>query len=204
MKPGLREQKKVATRHALSQAAMRLALEHGVAGVTADAIAEAAGVSTRTFHNYFATKEAAIIAVLADRVQDLTDALRARSADEPIWDALLDVMVESVAGDPATRDSFFEQLTLIHNNMGLLHEHLGALDDMKTHFADVVAQRTGTDAERDMYPSLQAAAAAICVKVATDMWCRHGRDTDLVALIDEAFQQMRDGLPTPTPVSSTT
>lgn len=202
MNPGLRERKKQATRRALSQAAMDLALERGVEGVTAEAIAEAADVSTRTFHNYFATKEAAIIAVIADRVQDLVDELRSRPAAENIWDSLREVLIDSVARDPKARDSFFGQLTLIHNNIGLLHEHLGAIDDMRMQFAAVVADRTGSDADRDLYPHLQAAAAAQCVKVATDVWWQQGRDSDLAALINDAFRQLQAGLPPPEQASS--
>ena len=68
---GLRERKKVATRHALGVAAMRLAIERGLENVLVEDIAEAAGVSTRTFNNYFASKYEAICAL----------ALRSRHAD---------------------------------------------------------------------------------------------------------------------------
>jgi AcrR family transcriptional regulator len=45
---GLREEKKQATRVALREAALRLALKHGPDNVRVDDIAEAAGVSPRT------------------------------------------------------------------------------------------------------------------------------------------------------------
>lgn len=197
MSAGLRELKKAATRRALSEAAMRLALEQGVQSVTAEAIAADVGVSTRTFHNYFTTKEAAIIAVIADRLSELIDELRARPADEPTWDALRHVMVGSVIRDPQRQESFFQQMTLIHDNIGLLHEHLGVLDDMGTQLAEVIAARTGTDAEDDLYPRLQAAAASCCIKVAADRWWQSQREADLSELVGEAFDQMRAGLPQP-------
>jgi hypothetical protein len=61
--PGLRERKKIATRQALGLAAMRLAIERGLDNVLVEDIAEAAGVSTRTFNNYFASKYEAICAL---------------------------------------------------------------------------------------------------------------------------------------------
>lgn len=183
---------------------MRLALDIGVENVTAGAIAAEAGVSTRTFHNYFITKEAAIIAVIADRVAELIAELDARPEGEPIWESLRHVLVASAASEPDARDSLFRQMTLIHNNIGLLHEHLGVFDDMGQQIAEVIARRTGTDPELDMYPSLQAAAAACCIKVATDRWWKLGRDADLAALVDDAFAQMRAGLPQPTPAHRTT
>src|SRR5471030_968529 len=84
---GRRERKKAETRSALASAAMRLALDHGVDKVTAEAIAEAADVAPRTFHNYFSSKEEAIVSEMADSLARLADGLRTGPADEPVWDA---------------------------------------------------------------------------------------------------------------------
>jgi len=56
-----REQNRRETWDALHRAAADLALDGGPAAVTVDAVAARAGVSTRTFFNYFATKDDAII-----------------------------------------------------------------------------------------------------------------------------------------------
>ena len=70
---GLRERKKVATRQALGVAAMRLAIERGLDNVLVEDIAEAAGVSARTFNNYFASKYEAICALAFDRAMRIGD-----------------------------------------------------------------------------------------------------------------------------------
>lgn len=57
----LRERQKRETRALIQRAAFDLAARNGVDGVTNEAICEAAGVSQRTFHNYFAFKEAVFI-----------------------------------------------------------------------------------------------------------------------------------------------
>lgn len=57
-----RELNRVRTTDAVHEAAVKLVLRHGLAGATIDAIAEQAGVSRRTFFNYFATKEDAVLA----------------------------------------------------------------------------------------------------------------------------------------------
>jgi len=57
----LRERKKAETWAALHEAAASLALEHGVDQTTVEAIASSAGVSPRTFFNYFEVKEDAIL-----------------------------------------------------------------------------------------------------------------------------------------------
>ena len=58
---GLRERKKAQRRLALIDAAHRLVEERGYEHVTVEDIAEAAGVSTRTFFNYFDTKDDAVV-----------------------------------------------------------------------------------------------------------------------------------------------
>jgi AcrR family transcriptional regulator len=59
--PGLRERKRRATRLAIQQAALRIAIEHGLAAVTVDEVSRRADISPRTFFNYFPSKEQAIL-----------------------------------------------------------------------------------------------------------------------------------------------
>jgi AcrR family transcriptional regulator len=59
--PSLRERKKVETWTALHEAAASLAQQIGVDQATVEAIAESAGVSPRTFFNYFPAKEDAVL-----------------------------------------------------------------------------------------------------------------------------------------------
>ncbi len=59
----LRERKARLTRQALQDAALELVDEHSLEEVTVAQIAERAGVSTRTFFNYFPTKEDAIVSL---------------------------------------------------------------------------------------------------------------------------------------------
>jgi hypothetical protein len=58
---GARDQHKLDTLSGLRRAAVELALERGVEHITVADIAAAAGVSRRTFFNYFATKEDALV-----------------------------------------------------------------------------------------------------------------------------------------------
>src|SRR5690606_15633405 len=58
---GLRARKQRATREAIHRAAVELALEHGPDGATVAAISDHANISTRTFFNYYPSKEDAIV-----------------------------------------------------------------------------------------------------------------------------------------------
>lgn len=60
---GLRERKRAQTAAAIHQAAVELVLEGGLEETTIDAISSRADVSTRTFFNYFPSKEDAVLGI---------------------------------------------------------------------------------------------------------------------------------------------
>src|SRR3954470_18351551 len=84
----LRERKKSATRSALHEAALRLVAERGLDGVSVDDIAARADVSPRTFFNYFATKDDAMLGLDPAELRRTAQALAERPADEPAVEAL--------------------------------------------------------------------------------------------------------------------
>ena len=59
---GLRQRKKMETRHAIRREAVRLFDERGYAGTTTEQIAAAAEVSASTFFRYFPSKESVLLA----------------------------------------------------------------------------------------------------------------------------------------------
>ena len=82
------DRRKRATRQALKHAAAALVEERGLSGVTVDEIAARAGVSTRTFFNYFPTKEDAVVGWDPSWLAELVDHLRHRPSDEQPLDAV--------------------------------------------------------------------------------------------------------------------
>ena len=90
---GLREAKKERTRQAIVDAGLDIVIESGRASATVDAIAARAGVSVRTFHNYFDSKDS----MFAHPLAQLLDALAAQLAEQPAgaeyFDALSDAWI---------------------------------------------------------------------------------------------------------------
>ena len=87
----LREEKKAATRRAISEATAALLLEEGTAAATVARVSERAGVSARTFHNYFADTDEAleeflskVFAAIAEQIAALPEELSAAEAIEAI------------------------------------------------------------------------------------------------------------------------
>ena len=94
----LRERKKAVTRESLQQAAHMLARKVPWADVTVDEIAHTAGVSRRTFFNYFDSKDAVLSSAQADRNTTLLTLLEARPASESPWQALTAMTLEYLNG----------------------------------------------------------------------------------------------------------
>lgn len=101
--PGLRERKKQRTHAAISDAAIRLFLEHGFNEVSVAQVAEAAEVSKRTLFAYFPTKEDLVVHRLADHETEPARVVRARPPGMTPLDALHTHHLERlVARDPVT------------------------------------------------------------------------------------------------------
>lgn len=71
-----------ATERAMREAALRLMSERGYDATSTDDIARAAGVSPRTFFNYFASKDAVVLLPEGIFLELVTSALDARPAGE--------------------------------------------------------------------------------------------------------------------------
>lgn len=98
--PSLRERKKVETLAAIHEAAASLAQQRGLELATVEAIAESAGVSPRTFFNYFPSKEDAVLG-LREPVLDPAEAAKLTGADDLLGQVVqvLVVVVRSALGD---------------------------------------------------------------------------------------------------------
>ncbi|WP_051393158.1 acyl-CoA-like ligand-binding transcription factor [Glycomyces arizonensis] len=193
---GLRERKKAATKAALSQATLRLSVEKGgIDAVIADDIAAAAGVSTRTFHNYFPSKEAALLYDFNELVAQMIGALRERVRDRPVWDALRDACISMRIDERFDLELLQCREQLIHGSPSLISYQATQFVAFFTEALGIVAEATGSD-EDDMYPRLVLGAALLSMKVANEHWLAHP-DRPLDEVIAEAFANFETGLARP-------
>jgi AcrR family transcriptional regulator len=164
--PSLRERKKQATREALRAAALRLALERGPDNVRVDDIAEAAGVSARTYNNYFASREQAIVAaVTAERASRVAAAVVARPADVGLATAVIDAVVEQYT-DPG--DHAREALLMITTSPTLSACYVDTVTTIEDALAEAVLDRCpGLD---QLTAEVLAAGVGAAAKVALRQW----------------------------------
>lgn len=188
---GLREQKKWETRQALKDAALELALAHGMDALTVDAISDAATVAPRTFFNYFACKEDALVAEPTQSLPDMQRMLCERPADEAPLGALRAVITQCDLFGAAhmDRERALARQRLVQNHPPLLARQLAQYVTVERAFAAALAERLGAGPEPDLRPELLAALAVSTVRVAMRRWSADGTRT-LEEQVEAAFTQL--------------
>jgi len=196
--PGLRERKKQQTREALSWAALRLAVDRGLSNVLVEDIAAEAGVSPRTYNNYFSSKAEAITWRHLNRARRTADLLRARPLAEPLWESITCALVAQAGDERASPEpEWTAGVRLMLSEPELQGEFLKASMAAERECAEAIAERTGTDPGRDMYPWLVAAAVSTAIRVANEQWLRAEPPVPLAPLLRDALTQIAAGLPAP-------
>jgi AcrR family transcriptional regulator len=193
---GLRERKKLGTRWALSDAALELALERGLEHVTRRDIANKAGVSLRTFNNYFAGKYEAIAFRQIDRMRQSLAVFRELPADEPLWSAITEAVLAPLEAEGAM------EIRPTHEELVVIRELLSARDlraaltkDLFADCVDAIAERTGTDPARDMYPRLVAAVIKAVGETAMEAYAHADPPVAYTELLRRGLADVAAGLP---------
>lgn len=192
LKPrGLREAKKEQTRSALSDAALDLVSRHGYEATTVDAIAHGAGVSVRTFHNYFPGKAAVLAHLAADLVVEFSTELRSQP--------------DSVSCAHALRDAWLAMLSRHRANVAELSALVGAIEsnpDLRRYLEDAhpessaqgvaeVARRLGLDPATSLVPRVvNEISFSLAVTVIRIRATGEYPDRTFDQLLDEAFSAL--------------
>lgn len=171
----LREQRRDQTRRLLHDAAVELSADVGFARMTVDAISARAGVSPRTFFNYFPSKEAAVV---MDPPVQLRGELAERFATGPVVSPrellieLTRLLLEQFESDPPRRDSAERLFVIASDNPGVFAVMVAQLDAVRLELAETVQRRLGPGAERQV-ATLIAALAMAAVRSGLEDWAGH-------------------------------
>ncbi|WP_217168173.1 TetR/AcrR family transcriptional regulator [Streptomyces sp. AC512_CC834] len=200
---GLRERKKRATRAALAEAAVRLAAEHGAEKVTVEAISAAAGVSVRTFFNYFDTRDDAFVVIDAEAGARMRRAVLDAPAELSPLAALREAMAAELAEAEQQHELWRLHAEVLHASPHLLARGVGAHMAAEADLSDAVAERlrgagaTEDDTGPGLYPRLLAAVAGAAVRTSVDHWSAHQEEAAFLDVFHEVFTLLAAGLPAP-------
>jgi AcrR family transcriptional regulator len=193
---GLRERKKLGTRWALSDAALELALERGLDNVTREDIANRAGVSLRTFNNYFTGKYEAVAFRQIERTRQSLVAFLERPADEPLWSAITQAMLAPLEAEGAVDiRPTPEELVVLRDLLSARDLRAALTRDLFADWVDAIAERTGTDPAREMYPRLVAAVIRAVGETAMEAYANADPPVAYTELLRRGFADVAAGLP---------
>ena len=181
------------TRARVERAALDLFTLRGFENVTTDEVADAAGISRRTFFRYYATKADAVWGDFAGHVTRLGDRLSASEPAQPVLASVCAAYVE-------VNDYADAELPLLRERMQLILTEPALLAHSQLRFAEVdrvvarhVAERTGASAT-DLVPRLVAATTRAAATTAFEVWLADERSS-LGRQLHSAFDEITDGFP---------
>jgi AcrR family transcriptional regulator len=158
-----REQRKNQTRDALAQAAIQIVSTEGIDALTADRIAEVAGVSRRTLFNYFARVEDIVTASIESVTSETMDAIAARPEGESLRDAAFAV-IEDLFDSPVFAQA--RELERAAERSPATRRFLLEFDDRQRQaLEDGLRRRLGADADPIYVASLAAASFGVLCTV---------------------------------------
>ena len=136
---GLRERKKAATRLSIETAAVDIVREQGYEAATTEAIAAKAGVSLRTFFNYFPSKDTAIVGESLSPIETGRAHLILEESGADLLKGIARLVEACVtAGDPRS-ELTRRRRRLIHEHPPLFHRHVIAEAEFDRWLVEVVA-----------------------------------------------------------------
>ena len=189
----LRDRKKRRTRAALERATVRLAAERGYDHVTVEEIAAEADVSVRTFFNYFASKDEALIGAdpeagprMAERILDFPEAVT------PFEAYRRSVLAEITEELDNARDLWLLRKEVLMQRPDLLVRAFANSAESEQLLANAVGRRARLP-ETHLYPRLLVAAGSAAFRCAVTRWALDD-SVALGDLVSEALGLFGTGL----------
>lgn len=196
VQPSRRELNKATTREAIASAALNFLRAKDLNSFTVDDVAAAAGVSRRTFFNYFSSVEAAVTSYTQRYLDTVIAAFEARPADESILESAQAAL--SAVGNTGDLAILAETFSLTRDPH-LDRFQLQAWDECTSKIVDVARERLPKDTTELYILALVGAIVGSC-RAAVQIWCQEwGADTSESSLatlrqhLDTTISLLRNG-----------
>jgi AcrR family transcriptional regulator len=168
---GLRERRRRQTSADIRDAAVRLARERGFDKVTVEEICTEAGISSRTFFNYFPNKESAIAYGPSDIPPELVaDFVAAGPASySVVLSELISLAAHHLRDLPPDRELCAGMLELAKTTPAVLAALLADFERFQNHLTDIVVRRQKMRPDNEMAP-LISALALTAIRSGIERW----------------------------------
>ena len=143
MTTDLRDRRRRQTARDIQLAALRLSIRHGYGSVTTEAIATEAGISPRTFFNYYNNKQAAIVG--EPPVLSADENLWIVTSQNPLIDDLVVVLTRMLQKDHPDRDLIRMIRMLSESSPELSVVFRDSMDQIGRVLSGLLVERLGPD-----------------------------------------------------------
>lgn len=174
--------------------ALRLFDEHGFEHVSVQDVAEAAGMSARTFFRYFASKDDILLDYQRHLQRRLCDAVRARPSDEGAVTALQQAYIATSTVAPRDHPDVVQRARVLAAAPALRARARGEEASGLDEVTDLLAARMGLDPRKDPRPAILAAAMAAAATTAWDHWLARGGAGDPSRRVAAALDLLARGV----------
>ena len=181
------------TRLRIEQAALDLFTSQGFDAVTTDEVADAAGISRRTFFRYFATKADAVWGDFTGHVLRLEGLLAGAGDEQSVLTSICRAYVAVNTYADADLPMLRQRLRLILTEPALQAHSQVRYAEIDRVVADHVARRTGASADA-LVPRLVATSTRAAATTAFEVWLADGR-LPLARALHDAFDELAGGFP---------
>jgi len=188
---GLRERKRRETLHRIAEQGLRLFLTHGYEATTLDAIAEAAGISRRTFFYYFKSKEEILLAWQDGGFNEtLRAAVLEQSTQQSPLDAVKNALLELTTRFPADHKQARVIERLMCANEALRIRHQAKYVEKEQAVFDALCQMWPQPRRQ---PALRIVAMMSigALRLAIDNWNRDQGKRPISVYLKEVFADLK-------------
>lgn len=185
--PGLRERKRRETSKRIEEASIRLFLQRGYGETTIDEIADAAGISRRTFFHYFKSKDDIMLAMQSGLGDILADALREEPDDKRPFEAMRDAILRSTSLYPADNMLAIDRLMRSSETVQA-RKQAAYIQHERTLFAALRAK--WPEPERETGLKLLAMVSIGAIRLALETFGAENGKRPLVQLLEQSFDEL--------------
>lgn len=185
---GLRARKRQETLRRIAETGLRLFGEHGYEATTLDAIAEAAGISRRTFFSYFKSKEEILLEwQMRGFSTQLREAVLAQPAGRAPIVVVRDAMLQLAAGIRTQEFISIDRVMRTSETLKARKQASYGLQEQALHAALV---ERWPDPARSHALRLVAMVSLGAMRLAIEAWIQAGGDQGAGPFLEDAFAQI--------------
>jgi AcrR family transcriptional regulator len=184
----------------LTSVSRRLTAERGLAGFTIEEACDSVGVSRRTFFNYFASKEDAVIGANPDdEYRSFAERFLARGAGTwpQVLNDLIDLAVEHIESNAMDPREHTDLMAALEREPRLLARFIGMTRDRDRQMRGLIAERQGVDADDPRAVAIVSILATL-MKASAETLVDPANDTDFATILTTSLDAMRLVLAVPT------